>query len=207
MVNPKLIIALWSFRKELKYVALTFLIILSLPVIAVVILTNTGLNIVSDKIATVNVETNKIEIKNPVTGEISKIINPIVSWPATGKITLEFGQMSLYQLYHTGIDIANIVGTEITPLYEGTVTYAGEVSWGFGKHIIIDNGDNVSTIYAHLSKIFVFKGQKVSRGDVIGKMGTTGWSTGPHLHFQINIYGIPINPRVFLDSKKGDNIK
>ena len=207
MVNPKLIIALWSFRKELKYVALTFLIILSLPVIAVVILTNTGINIVSDKIATVNVETNKIEIKNPVTGEISKIINPIVSWPATGKITLEFGQMSLYQLYHTGIDIANIVGTEITPLYEGTVTYAGEVSWGFGKHIIIDNGDNVSTIYAHLSKIFVFKGQKVSRGDVIGKMGTTGWSTGPHLHFQINIYGIPINPRVFLDSKKGDNIK
>jgi len=207
MVNPKLIIALWSFRKELKYVALTFLIILALPVIAVVILTNTGLNIVSDKIATVNVETNKIEIKNPVTGEIVKTINPTVSWPATGKITLEFGQMSLYQLYHTGIDIANIVGTEITPLYEGTVTYAGEVSWGFGKHIIIDNGDNVSTIYAHLSKIFVYKGQKVSRGDVIGKMGTTGWSTGPHLHFQINIYGIPINPRVFLDNKKGDNIK
>lgn len=207
MVNPKLIIALWSFRKELKYVALTFLIILALPIIAVVILTNTGINIVSDKIATVNVETNKIEIKNPVTGEIVKTINPTVSWPATGKITLEFGQMSLYQLYHTGIDIANIVGTEITPLYEGTVTYAGEVSWGFGKHIIIDNGDNVSTIYAHLSKIFVYKGQKVSRGEVIGKMGTTGWSTGPHLHFQINIYGIPINPRVFLDSKKGDNIK
>jgi murein DD-endopeptidase MepM/ murein hydrolase activator NlpD len=206
MVNPKLIIAFWSFRKELKYVALTFLIILSLPIIAVVILTNTGINIISDKIATSNIETNNIEIKNPVTGEVVKTISPSISWPTTGVITLEFGKRSPYQLYHTGLDIANIVGTDIIPLYEGTVTYAGEVSWGFGKHIIIDHGDNVSTIYAHLSRIFVYKGQKVKIGDVIGKMGNTGWSTGPHLHFQINIYGIPINPRVFLDSKDSDII-
>lgn len=202
MVNPKLIIALWSFRKELKYVALTFLIILSLPIIAVVILTNSGINIISDKIATSNIETNNIEIKNPVTGEVVKTISPSISWPTTGVITLEFGKRSPYQLYHTGLDIANIVGTDIIPLYEGTVTYAGEVSWGFGKHIIIDHGDNVSTIYAHLSRIFVYKGQKINSGQVIGKMGNTGWSTGPHLHFQINIYSIPINPRVFLDSKK-----
>jgi murein DD-endopeptidase MepM/ murein hydrolase activator NlpD len=201
MVNPKLIIAFWSFRKELKYVALTFLIILSLPIIAVVILTNTGINIISDKIATSNIETNNIEIRNPVTGEVVKTISPSISWPTTGVITLEFGKRSPYQLYHTGLDIANIVGTDIIPLYEGTVTYAGEVSWGFGKHIIIDHGDNVSTIYAHLSRIFVYKGQKVKIGDIIGKMGNTGWSTGLHLHFQINIYGIPINPRVFLDSK------
>ncbi|NCU31847.1 MAG: M23 family metallopeptidase [Candidatus Moranbacteria bacterium] len=206
MVNPRLIIAFWFFRKELKYVALTFLIILSLPIIAVVILTNSGINIISDKIATSNIETNNIEIKNPVTGEVVKTISPSISWPTTGVITLEFGKRSPYQLYHTGLDIANIVGTDIIPLYEGTVTYAGEISWGFGKHIIIDHGDNVSTIYAHLSRIFVYKGQKVKIGDVIGKMGNTGWSTGPHLHFQINIYGIPINPRVFLDSKDSDII-
>jgi murein DD-endopeptidase MepM/ murein hydrolase activator NlpD len=198
MVDSKTIIALWSYKKELKYVILAFLIILSLPIIAVAILTNTGLNIISDKIATTNIETNNIEIKNPVTGKIANTISPTISWPTTGVITLEFGQRSPYQLYHTGIDIANSVGTDIIPLYEGTITYAGENSWGFGKHIIIDHGNNVITIYAHLSKIFVYKGQKISRGEVIGKMGTTGWSTGPHLHFQINIYGIPVNPRIFL---------
>jgi murein DD-endopeptidase MepM/ murein hydrolase activator NlpD len=82
---------------------------------------------------------------------------------------------------------------------EGTVTYAAETKTGYGKHVIIDHGNNVSSLYGHLDKILVYKGQKVTINQVIGKMGSTGWSTGPHVHFQINIYGIPVNPRSFLD--------
>jgi len=81
----------------------------------------------------------------------------------------------------------------------GKVIYAGEISWGFGKHIIIDNGNNIHSVYAHLDKIYVYNGEEVHPGNIIGKEGQTGWATGPHLHFQINIFGIPVNPRIFLD--------
>jgi len=69
---------------------------------------------------------------------------------------------------------------------------------GYGKHVIIDHGNNISTVYAHLDKVFVYKGQKVKMGDVLGSEGSTGWATGPHLHFEIRVYGIPVNPKVFL---------
>jgi len=81
---------------------------------------------------------------------------------------------------------------------DGIVTYAGEIFWGYGKHVIIDHGNNVTTIYAHLNKIYVYKGQKVTTSDVIGGQGKTGWATGVHLHFETRVYGIPVNPRVFL---------
>ena len=81
---------------------------------------------------------------------------------------------------------------------DGTVIYAKEIFWGYGKHIIIDHGDNITSLYGHLDKIYVVNGQKVTINDVIGKEGSTGWSTGPHLHFQIDAYGIPVNPRTFL---------
>lgn len=190
---------LFSYRKELKYVLSVFFIVLMLPILAVILLTQIGINIISDKLVNQNPHTQMIEIRDPVTGNIVKKISPNVVWPTQGKVTLEFGESSIYQPFHTGIDIANIKGTPINPAMEGTVIYAGEIFWGLGKHIIIDNGDNIKTIYAHLDKIYIYKGQKVNTDYVIGAMGNTGWSTGPHLHFQINIYGIPVNPRVFLD--------
>jgi len=84
---------------------------------------------------------------------------------------------------------------------DGKVIYAGEIFWGFGKHIIIDHGDNITSVYAHLSQIYVYSGQDVKMGQIIGEEGTTGWSTGPHLHFQINVFGIPVNPRTFLGNE------
>ena len=189
---------LFSYRKELKFVASVFLIVAMLPILAVILLTQVGINIVSEKLVNQNPLTQMIEIRDPVTGNIVKKISPNVVWPTQGRVTLEFGESSIYQPFHTGIDIANIKGTPVNPVMEGTVIYAGEIFWGLGKHIIIDNGDNIKTIYAHLDKIYVYKGQKVNTDYVIGAMGSTGWSTGPHLHFQINIYGIPVNPRVFL---------
>lgn len=197
-MNLGTILTLWSFRKELKYVAIAFTAVLLLPVVAVIILTQVGINIVSDKLVEQNPQTQTIEIKDPLTGEVVKTISPNVVWPAKGVITLEFGQSSLYQPLHSGIDIAGSKGDPINPAMDGKVIYAGEIFWGFGKHIIIDHGDNIQTIYAHLDKIYVYPGEKVTTQDVIGAEGKTGWTTGVHLHFQVNVYGIPVNPRVFL---------
>ena len=196
------IFALWSFRKELKIVITAFLLVLFLPVIAVIILTQTGINIVSDKLATVDSTTNTVEIHDPVSGEIITTISSPMVWPVFGVITLRFGKPHLpYQLFHTGIDIANPegkIGDDITPFMEGVVTYAGQTATGYGKHVIIDHGNKVTSLYGHLDKVLVYKGQRVKIGDVIGKEGSTGWSTGPHLHFQINVFGIPVNPRTFV---------
>jgi len=193
----------WNFKFDLKIVLLSFLVVLSLPLIAVIILTQTGINLVSDKLVDQTGIENQVEIKDPVTGEVTDTINQAMYWPTTGVMTLEFGVPHLpYQILHTGIDIANNKGTNITPFMGGTVTYAAETKTGYGKHIIIDHGNNVTSLYGHLDKILVYKGQVVTTDQVIGLMGTTGWSTGNHLHFQINVYGIPVNPRVFLNDQE-----
>lgn len=199
-MSPTVIFTLWNYRKELKIVITTFLIILLLPLVAVIILTQTGINLISDKLVEQNINENSINILDPTTGEVTKTISLPMVWPTTGRVSLEFGKPHLpYQIFHTGIDLANIKGTDISPFMEGTVTYAAETKIGFGKHIIIDHGNNLTSIYAHLDKILVYKGQKVTIDQVISKMGSTGWSTGPHLHFQINVFGIPVNPRTFLN--------
>lgn len=202
-MNALSIYTIWSFRKELKYVALAFLILLSLPVIAVFILTHTGINVVSDTLVGVDSETQTIQIKDPSDSSVVTEITSQIAWPVQGVITLEFGESSLYQVLHTGIDIANAegkVGDPITPFMDGTVIYAGETFLGYGKHVIIDNGNNITSVYAHLDRIYCYKGQEVKIGDTIGTMGSTGWSTGPHLHFEVRVYGIPVDPRSFLQS-------
>lgn len=200
-MNPKIVLALWSFRKELKVVLSAFLIVLMLPVIAVVLLTQVGINVISDKLVGQDPTTQNIQIKDPTSGEVVTEINPTVVWPTKGVITLEFGQSSLYQVFHTGLDIAGRLDDPVNPAMDGKVIYAGEIFWGYGKHIIIDHGNNITTIYAHLNKIYVFKGQKVTTTDVICGQGQTGWATGVHLHFETRVYGIPVNPRVFLNGE------
>lgn len=192
---------LYSFRKELKYVLLAFLIVLSLPFVAVFILTHSGINVVSDALVGVNSKTQTIQIKDPTSGEVIKEISQEIAWPAQGVITLRFGESSFVQVFHTGLDIANYVGYPITPFMDGTVIYEGEIFWGYGKHIIIDHGNNITSVYAHLDKIFVYTGQEVKIGDQIGNMGSTGWSTGPHLHFEVRVYDIPVDPEKFLDEQ------
>lgn len=188
-------------RQELIAVSLAFLGILLMPVIAVIILTQTGINIVSDSLVGLDSESQSVVILNPADGSVVTEVNAPMVWPVRGIITLEFGQSSGFQLFHTGLDIANaqgVTGDPITPMMDGTVIYAGEIFWGYGKHIIIDHGDNITSVYGHLDRIFVYAGQQVHIGDTIGLMGSTGWSTGPHLHFETRVYDIPVNPRVFL---------
>lgn len=202
-MDPKLIFSLWSFRKELKYVLFVFICILLLPLVAVIILTQTGINIISDKLVTKNETNQSVEVKNPLTGDAIHTVAQPMAWPVQGVVTLEFGESDLpYQPFHTGIDIANPqgkIGDPIHPFMAGTVIYAGEIFWGYGKHIIIDHGNNITSLYGHLDKIYVYPGQKVGLDYMIGHEGETGWATGPHLHFQIDVFGIPVNPRTFLN--------
>jgi len=190
-------------QKELRFVIFTFLLVLLIPIIAVILLTNVGIDIISDRLATKNLQNNTVQIHDPATGKIISEIQTNAVWPVHGVVTLEFGESDLpFQPLHSGIDIANPfrqIGDPVTAFMPGKVIYAGEIFWGFGKHIIIDNGNNISSIYAHLDKIFVIKGQEITTtNQVIGLEGTTGWSTGPHLHFQVDVFGIPVNPRTFL---------
>ncbi len=200
-MNLFLITTFYSFKKEFFYVLLAFLLIILMPIVGVIILTRTGLDFVSERLVSVNEVTNEVQILNPVDGSVYKTITGEFVWPVMGIVTLEFGQSSLWQLFHTGLDVANPEGKKgdlITPFMSGTVIYTGQIFWGFGKHVIIDHGDNINSIYAHLNSIWVDVGQEISPGYIIGTEGSTGWSTGPHLHFQINVFGIPVNPRVFL---------
>jgi murein DD-endopeptidase MepM/ murein hydrolase activator NlpD len=202
--NPQIIGAFWTFKKELKIVGFAFLVILLMPVVAVIILVNTGINIISDKLASVNEITKIVQIHDPATGEVIKEIDTRRVWPVKGVVTLNFGEVDLpYQPLHTGIDIASRngkVGDPVTAFMPGKVLYAGEISWGYGKHIIIDHGDNVISLYGHLDKIFVAKGDEIkTTTKVIGLQGRTGWATGVHTHFEIRVFGIPVNPRTFLE--------
>lgn len=202
MANLPAIAAIWSFRRELKFVLFAFLITLLIPVLTVILVANVGLSVVSDKLVTLNPQTNTIEIHDPRTGKVIKDLKITAVWPVSGVVTLEFGQSDFpYQIFHTGIDIANPqhqIGDPITPFMEGTVIFVGESPIGFGKHVIIDHGDNITSLYGHMNAVFAVNGQKVKPGDVIGLEGESGWATEPHLHFQIDVFGIPVNPRVFL---------
>ena len=110
-------------------------------------------------------------------------------WPAQGKLTTNF------VWYHKGIDIANKAAPNILAADSGTVVVAGwPDNWGYGNRIIIDHGNGYRTLYAHLSAIYVVPGQTVARGAAIGRMGTTGRSTGVHLHFEVLRNGVYINP-------------
>lgn len=114
-------------------------------------------------------------------------------WPTSGGITQYFAW------YHPGIDIPNKTAPGIVASDGGVVTVAGwPDGYGYGNRVMIDHGNGYSTLYAHLSNVYVSSGQKVSRGQVVGQMGSTGRSTGVHLHFEIHYKGIAINPLAIL---------
>jgi murein DD-endopeptidase MepM/ murein hydrolase activator NlpD len=114
-------------------------------------------------------------------------------WPTGGSLTQNFAW------YHPGIDVANRAAPGISASDGGRVMVAG---WpdnsGYGNRIVIDHGNGYQTLYAHLSNIYVTAGQTVSRGQIIGQMGSTGRSTGTHLHFEIHFKGVAVNPLAIL---------
>ena len=113
-------------------------------------------------------------------------------WPARGRVTSEFGRR--WGRLHAGIDIANGVGTPIYAAKTGTVIFAGQQS-GYGNVVIIDHGGGFTTLYGHQSRIATHDGAHLDQGQLLGYMGSTGHSTGPHVHFETRYGGTPRNPR------------
>jgi murein DD-endopeptidase MepM/ murein hydrolase activator NlpD len=99
--------------------------------------------------------------------------------------------------FHWGMDFSAPVGTDIVATGDGRVSHLIEDRAGYGKHVIIDHGYGYQTLYAHMSSFAVRRGQKVRRGDVIGKVGNSGKSTGPHLHYEVIKDGRKVNPANF----------
>ncbi len=121
--------------------------------------------------------------------------------PAVGWITSYFGhRISPYAgklKMHEGLDVGAPYGTPIVAPADGLVTYSG-VKAGFGKFVQIDHGYGIETLYAHSQKLHVKKGQKVQRGERIAAVGSTGYSTGPHLHYEVRVNGIAVDPLYFI---------
>ena len=115
--------------------------------------------------------------------------------PIQGTITSRFGSRS--RGLHTGLDVATSSGTPIKAAASGVVSYAG-YKGSYGYLVVIDHGDGIQTYYAHCSKIYVSAGDSVSQGQVISAVGSTGNSTGPHLHLEIRVNGEPVNPQNYL---------
>lgn len=116
-------------------------------------------------------------------------------WPTSARIITQY-----FSWYHNGIDIATPWGV-MPPIYAcagGTVIRSGWDPWGLGLHIIIDHGNGYQTVYGHMSKLNVSVGREVDKGDVIGLMGSTGHSTGPHIHFIVKFNGVAQNPLKYI---------
>jgi murein DD-endopeptidase MepM/ murein hydrolase activator NlpD len=116
-------------------------------------------------------------------------------WPVSGPVTSTFGWR--WGRMHEGIDIAAPTGAPIFSAAAGTVIYAGWLG-GYGNLVVVDHGGGVSTAYAHMSSIASGTGQSVAQGQVIGYVGSTGHSTGPHLHFEVRINGQAVDPLRYL---------
>ena len=122
-------------------------------------------------------------------------------WPTHGWVTSDFGtRIDPYsddRKMHEGLDVATPHGQPVDAPSDGVVVFNG-VEGGYGKVLVIDHGYGVKTRYGHLSETFVRVGDHVKRGDKIGAVGNTGKSTGPHLHYEVRVNGIPENPRKFI---------
>ena len=122
--------------------------------------------------------------------------NSLFAWPIVGAITQGFTSK------HRAIDIGAPYGSQVYAARAGVVLSAGWAETGYGYTVIINHGDGYQTLYSHLKGAWVSKGQRVARGQLIGEVGSTGNSTGPHVHFEIRVNGVRSNPLSFLPATK-----
>jgi murein DD-endopeptidase MepM/ murein hydrolase activator NlpD len=122
-------------------------------------------------------------------------------WPVQGRITASFGEridpFSGEGAFHRGIDISAEIGTRIIAPADGVVQYA-DIMNGYGRAVVLDHGNGVTTLYGHLSGFAVSPGETIHRGDTLGYVGSSGRSTGPHLHYEVRIFNTPVNPHKYL---------
>lgn len=130
-------------------------------------------------------------------GDDTPVTTP-TGWPTDGFISSGYGLRWNGAEFHQGIDIAAEMGTPIVATADGVVTIAGWNAGGYGNMVDIDHGSGVSTRYGHASAVVVTAGQRVRRGQIIAYVGSTGHSTGPHLHYEVRLSGQPVNPASYL---------
>ncbi|MGJ3245778.1 MAG: murein hydrolase activator EnvC family protein [Elainellaceae cyanobacterium] len=133
-------------------------------------------------------------------GVIVRGAGPMI-YPANGRLTSGFGYrvhpILGYRRFHAGIDFGATYGSTIRAADSGRVIFAGWYG-GYGRAVVIDHGGNLTTLYAHTSQVYVAEGQIVQQGEAIAAIGSTGLSTGPHLHFEVRVNGEPVNPMNYL---------
>lgn len=117
--------------------------------------------------------------------------------PVEGRISSRFGWRNIFQRMHYGLDIAAPKGTPIFSAMDGRITFANRMG-RYGLMVEVDHGSGVVTRYGHCNAIMVRPGEYVSKGEMIGEVGSTGFSTGPHLHFEVRIDNVPIDPEQYL---------
>ena len=122
-------------------------------------------------------------------------------WPVMGRLTSSFGErldpFNGEGAFHAGLDIAAPWGTSVHAPADGVVVKAGPAN-GYGREMVIDHGAGITTVYGHMSAFAVVAGQTVKQGQVIGYVGSLGRSTGPHLHYEVRVNDIPVNPHKYL---------
>lgn len=145
---------------------------------------------------------NTKTLKKPVNEVVLEGVDsavPVFMVPANGRYTSSYGER--WNKMHKGVDIGAPIGTDIKAAEGGVVTYSGERGT-YGNCVVIKHKNGYETLYAHISKLIAKKGETVNKGDVIAEVGSTGRSTGPHLHFEVKINGNHKNPMNYLKDKK-----
>lgn len=122
-------------------------------------------------------------------------------WPVQGRISGSFGEridpFSGEGAFHRGVDISAEIGTRVVAPADGVVQYADLMN-GYGRTVTLDHGNGITTLYGHLSGFAVSPGEQIHRGDTLGYVGSSGRSTGPHLHYEVRIFNTPVNPHKYL---------
>lgn len=130
------------------------------------------------------------------TGTVTAAVDGTRVWPTVGR-NINCDYWGYYG--HNGVDIGGSSGTPIYAFMGGTVTFSGWDATGYGNCVKINHGNGLITIYGHCSALYVTAGQQVSAGDTIAAIGMTGWATGNHLHFEVKVNGVSVNPWTYLN--------
>ena len=135
------------------------------------------------------------------TGDWTQLADAPTLWPIEGRVTSSFGEredpLNGEGAFHPGIDISAPWGTPVRAAADGVVT-GQSMGSGYGRQVVLDHTHGLLTVYAHMSSVIVLPGQHVTRGQVIGYVGQTGRSTGPHLHYEVRVHNVPVNPHKYL---------
>lgn len=207
----------WLFGRkhyELKIVLATLAVLISLPIVSVVVAATSAATVVGNALVAINPITHLVELFDP-NGHKTAEVQFSTVWPVRGYVSDEFGSFDTLRKElnlgpHTAIDIANefgLIGDPITPFMQGKVIRVHNIDDNTcGKYVKIQHDNNITSLYCHMSQALAVEKQDVKPGDIIGLEGKTGAATGPHVHFQVMVYDIPVNPRIFMVGEPERNL-